>query len=148
MYKFEKSVFINRPQQEVFDFVSNPVNSPQWEGGIESSQWATDGPPGVGSMIKVVFKMGLFKMVFEPEITEWDPFNMYSYKGSMLGLQGTSIYRFEAKEDGTQLTMKAEVEGKGIARLLESMMGKNAEKEDGRSLDALKVLLETSETGQ
>jgi carbon monoxide dehydrogenase subunit G len=148
MYKFEKSVFIDRPQQEVFDFVSNPANSPQWEGGIESAEWTTDGPPGVGSMIKVVFKIGLFKMAFEPEITEWDPFNMYGYEGSMLGIQGASIYRFEAHENGTQVTMNAQLRGKGIARLSESMMGKNAEKEDGRSLDALKVLLETSETGQ
>ncbi len=86
--------------------------------------------------------MGMFKMAFEPEITEWDPFAMYSYKGSMLGLQGVSVYRFEAHENGTQLTMNAQLSGRGLARLLESMMGKNAEKEDGRSLEALKVLLE------
>ena len=29
MYKFEKSVFINRPQQEVFDFVTNLANDAQ-----------------------------------------------------------------------------------------------------------------------
>jgi len=26
MYKFESSIFINRPVQEVFDFVTNPAN--------------------------------------------------------------------------------------------------------------------------
>ena len=43
MIAFEKSFFINRPQQEVFDFISNPANHTQWQGSFESSEWTSDG---------------------------------------------------------------------------------------------------------
>jgi len=36
MITVEKTVFINRPQQEVFDFASEPANSPKWEGQLLS----------------------------------------------------------------------------------------------------------------
>lgn len=35
MISFEKQLFINRPLQEVFDYVSNPANDAQWRDGSE-----------------------------------------------------------------------------------------------------------------
>ena len=36
MFKFEKSIMINRPQQEVFDFVTDLANDSKWQTGIVS----------------------------------------------------------------------------------------------------------------
>ena len=57
MYTFEKSIIIKRPQQEVFEFVTNPANSTQWQRTTVSSEWTSDGSPGVGSKIKSVIKL-------------------------------------------------------------------------------------------
>jgi uncharacterized protein YndB with AHSA1/START domain len=38
MGKFSLSVFINRPQQEVFDFLSNPANLSKWSSAFESAE--------------------------------------------------------------------------------------------------------------
>ncbi len=40
MFTYEKSIFINRPQQEVFDFLYNPANDPQWRSSVESAEWS------------------------------------------------------------------------------------------------------------
>ena len=56
MYTFEKSIFTNRPPQEVFDFVTNPADHAQWQSGTEAAEWTSDGPPGVGSTFEVVAK--------------------------------------------------------------------------------------------
>lgn len=57
MYTFEKCIFINRPQQEVFDFVTDPANHTLWQRTTLSSEWAPDESPGVGSTIKSVVKL-------------------------------------------------------------------------------------------
>lgn len=49
MYSIEKSIFINRPQQEVFDFESDPANVHKWETQEISVEWSSEGPHGVGS---------------------------------------------------------------------------------------------------
>ena len=49
MFKYEKSVFINRPQQEVFDFVTNLSNDAKWQASIESVRQISDGKIGVGT---------------------------------------------------------------------------------------------------
>ena len=144
MYTFEKSIFINRPQQEVFDFVTNPANATQWESSTESAEWTTDGRPGVGSTIEVVIKMGWRTIQSEIEITEWDPFNIFSYRGSDGNLHGASKVTFEPKENGTQVTLSAQIKGAGFAKLLEGLVGRLAKKQDGSNYDALKLLLEAS----
>lgn len=128
MYTFEKSIFINRPQQEVFDFVTNPANATQWESTTESAEWISDGPPGVGSTINVVIKLGWLKITTELEITDWNPFNMYSYKGSDSNLQAGSKIKFEANENGTQVTQNSQIEGVGLMKLLEGLFGRQAKK--------------------
>ena len=49
MGRFTISVFINRSQQDVFEFFSNPANLSKWNSNIESTEWASSGAPGVGS---------------------------------------------------------------------------------------------------
>ena len=56
MIKIEKSVLIKRPQQEVFDFVTDLSNDSKWQSSIESVERVSDGPIGVGSTWRYVTK--------------------------------------------------------------------------------------------
>ena len=73
MYKFEKSVFINRPQQEVFDFVTDLANDSKWQSGVELSEWTSDDPPAIGSTHKIVRSMLGRNMEATIVVTSWDP---------------------------------------------------------------------------
>ena len=56
MYTFEKSIFINRPPQEIFDFITNPANDAQWRSSSLSAEWTSEGPVGLGSTQRSVDK--------------------------------------------------------------------------------------------
>ena len=144
MYSYEKSIFIDRPQKDVFEFVTNPANHTQWSSAAQSARWTSKGPTRVGSTYGVVVKVLWSKMETKIEITGWEPFVMYSTKGSEGSIQAASQSRLEPKDTGTQLTVTGTLQGTGVGRLMEGLFGRLAERQDGGDLDALKHLLESS----
>jgi len=54
MIQIDQSIFIKRDPAEVFAFVTDVNNSPKYQSGMQSAEWITDGPVGVGSTMKVV----------------------------------------------------------------------------------------------
>lgn len=78
------------------------------------------------------------------KFTEWKPYNAYGYKGSGGSFQVAGKVWIEPKGDGTQVTLNGQVNALGFFKLLERLVGRQAEKQDGSNSDALKLLLETS----
>jgi hypothetical protein len=56
MTRVEHSVAFARPPEEVFGFVSNPLNDPYWETALLSGQ-DLGSPKGVGSKVTWVRKL-------------------------------------------------------------------------------------------
>ncbi len=73
MFTIETTIFMDRPQQEVFDFVTNPDNTPKWQSQVISSEYISEGPPGVGSINRSVSKFLGREINTTSEITVWDP---------------------------------------------------------------------------
>ena len=145
MYKFTKRVFVNRSQQDVFDFMSDPAHLNQWQPTIESAAWTSPGMPGVGSTYKLDVKM--FGRTSETlfEITSWDPPNRYGYRSVNISSPVESIesvISLAPMENGTQMTFEAHLAASGLFKLIEGMFGKLAEKTDGKNIDTAKQLLE------
>ena len=69
MITYEISIFINRPQQEVWDFITNPANNIQWQSSTASAEWTSEGPPGVGSTTREVGNIFGRKIEMTTEIT-------------------------------------------------------------------------------
>ena len=145
MIAFEKSVFISRPQQEVFDFMSNPANDAQWQGSTEAAEWTSEGPPGVGSTKRSVIRFLGRKIEGTAEITTWDPPNQYAYKlfGGLVPFDVT--VKLESKENGTQLTVTFQGEFRGFFKMAEGLVAKRTEKELDTNHNALKLLLESGQ---
>ncbi len=80
MFTFEKSIFINRPPQEVFDYITNPDNDSDWRSTAVSAEWTSDGPVGVGSTQRTVGKFLGRKIDSTNEVTVWDPPNQFAFK--------------------------------------------------------------------
>ena len=142
MYKFEKSVFIQRAQQEVFDFVSDPANEPQWQSGGGSSEWTSEGPVGVGSTQRSTTKFLGREIESTIEITVWDPPNEYTQKVLSGPVPFEANMKFEPKEDGTQIILSGQAEFGGFFKLAEGLVGKQLEKQLDNDLKSLKELLE------
>ena len=147
--KFTLTVFINRSQQDVFDFLSDPANLSKWNSNFTSAEWASSNVPGLGSMYRVRTKMSGGKNEGLFEITQWDPSHRYSYRSiSRLPFPLECIesaVTLTPKENGTQLTFESQFGLVGVLKVVEGMFRKVAEKEDGNNFDTAKRLLEANE---
>lgn len=56
MTEIETSVVINRSRKEVFEFISNWANNPQWESGVLEAGQTSEGAMGVGTTVREVRK--------------------------------------------------------------------------------------------
>ncbi len=142
MLTWENSIYIDRPQQEVWDFISNPANLSLWSSTAVSGEWTSDGPPGVGSTAREVVKVLGRKTESISEITAWDPPNEYGRK--MVGgpVAGEVTMKLDSKEDGTLLTISGTAEVGGFFKMAEGLVRKQTEKQGEIDLKALKRLLE------
>jgi carbon monoxide dehydrogenase subunit G len=139
MITFEKSLFINHPPQEVFDFVSNPANDTEWRNSAESAEWVSEGPPGVGSTQHAVSKFLGRKIDSTVEITVWDPPNRYGQKVVSGPVPFEVTIKFEPKENGTQLTIGGDAEFGGFFKMAEGLVGRQLDTD----FNALKLVLES-----
>ena len=140
MITVETSIFINRPQQEVFDFVSNPTNNAKWQRNTQSAEWTLDGPPGIGSTFKAVYRRLWRNMEGTAEIAAWEPPNTLSVKAVRGPTPLEFTYYFEARGDGTQMTSRSQAD---VGGLFGWLMSKQFEKQLDTSLNALKLVLES-----
>ncbi len=144
MATFEKSIFIKRPPQEIWDFFSNPANSSQWS-TTESAEWTSEGPPDVGSIQHSVGKFLGRKVESTSEITVWDPPNEHGYKSTSGPFPWEFTTRLEPKENGTQLNGRGTAEIGGFFKIAEGLAVKQAAKQIDANFEALKLVLETGQ---
>jgi carbon monoxide dehydrogenase subunit G len=142
MIKYEKSIFINRPQQKVFDFMSNPAEHSKISSMAESAEWTSEEPHGVGSTYRGVGKALGRNIESTNEITIWDPPNQYGYKSIGGSMPFETTYTFETRGNGTQLSVNAQLEIGGFFKIAEGLAGKQAKKLIDSDFEALKRYLE------
>lgn len=146
MQKLTVNVLINRPQQDVFDFLSDPANLSKWNSNFASAEWNSRDAPGLGSTYKVLAKMSGGKNEGLFEITQWDPPKRYSYKSiSRLPFPIESIesaVTLAPKENGTQITFESQFGLVGLLKFAESLFSKLAKKGDGDNFETAKRLIE------
>lgn len=144
MYKFERSIFIDRPQQEVFDYLADPNNDPKWRDSSISAEWTSDGPVGVGSSQHAVDKFLGRKMESTSEVTIWDPPNQFGWKSTSGPVPFDLRLKLEPKENGTQVTFGGQAELGGFFKLAEGLAGKQMEKQVYADFENLKTVLESA----
>ena len=57
MISYDTTIFIDRPQQDVWPYVSDLVNYSKWQGSAQFAEWTSEEPPGVGSTTLEVGKV-------------------------------------------------------------------------------------------
>ena len=145
MGKFTLSVFINRSQQDVFDFLSDPANIPKWDSDFESAVWTSNGVPGIGSTYRASGKrLGSEKDGFF-EIVQWDRPNRYSYKAKermFLFEHAETTIMLKPKDHGTEAFCEYQFEIIGRLKFAEGFVARMGKKRIEGNLNAAKRSLE------
>jgi uncharacterized membrane protein len=139
----ETSVEIARPVQEVFAFVADQTNAPQWQTDLHEVRRLTDGPIGVGSEHEFVRTFAGRRLASRNRFVAFEPGRYVKFEIPSGWISGTASYRTEASSSaGTVLTSRMEFRVRGPLSLLEPVLSRLLAKNSRRDEQRLKGLLE------
>jgi uncharacterized protein YndB with AHSA1/START domain len=145
MPRIESSVVISRPVEEVFEFVTNPENDPQWQSAILESKRTSAGPLGVGTTEAGVGKIIGRRIEWTGEVTEYEPNKKVKYLVTGGPLTAEQTVTFEPVEGGTKFTLGLDPIGEdasGFFRLAEPIVIRMLQRDIETDAANLKDLLE------
>ena len=142
MAKMEASVLINRPVEEVFEFLSDVGNWPQWNSTMSEAEQTSEDPVAVGATARGVSEFLGQRIEWTSEVTEYEPNRKVKLRiisGPMLMEQSLT---FEPVEGATRLTMAGEGEFGGLFKLAQPVVNRSMKKQSEANLANLKDILE------
>lgn len=142
MFTVTETVSIARPLQEVFDFLTDGRNRPQWDTTVISEELTSVGPVGVGSTIHTRMRAVGREVDFDWRVTRFDPPARMGVV-STEGLMPTSLLlEFAAVGAGCDVSATIEAEPEGLMRLVEPMIAGAVRSTLATGLARAKALLE------
>jgi uncharacterized protein YndB with AHSA1/START domain len=138
----EQSIVIDRPIAEVFAFVTDQRNTPQWQAGLVEVRPLAEGLPGVGKRYALVRKFMGRRMEAVNEYLRYETDKLVTFK-TISGPEVEASYLFEPVENGTRLTSRVRLQIPGVMGLFDPLIGMNLRREMRAALPALKALLES-----
>ncbi len=144
--RIEESAEINRPLQEVFDYVSNPENLPVWSGIVLEVHKESQGELREGDRFTTVAKFLGRRFETPMEVTSHEPPRHHSDRSRGGPFEQEYTYTFEETADGaTRLTQVAQGEPGGFFRLVGPLLEMAGRRQFRADLQTLKDLLEAQE---
>jgi uncharacterized protein YndB with AHSA1/START domain len=144
--RFEASVVINRPIEEVFAFLADGENDPKFSPRVLEIAKTTEGPPGVGTVYASTVKDAGVKTKREFKLTEFVPPTRIRWAEVSQNLVMAPEGGYDlAEEDGaTRLTVHNVLEGHGVGKLIAPLALRSARKGADDFAAAIKAAVEAS----
>jgi uncharacterized protein YndB with AHSA1/START domain len=138
--RLQRSITIKRPIEDVFAFVSNSENRPEWMHVTEVKK-LTKGPIGVGTTFSSVVDTPERRWESTLEVVEYQPGERYAFRAeSPVPLQLDHLFKPVA--GGTRVTLRLEAEYTGVSRLARPFVNLATRRQMHVDLVALKKCLE------
>ena len=133
------SVTIDKPSEEVFDFVADFTNNPSWQGGMVACEWTSESSLTVGSTYKQQAKFMGRRIDTHFKVTGYEPGESISIESTVSTFPIQVTRSVEPIDDKTS-RVTAHIRGQptGLLKLFSGMVAKSVKKD----YDALKRLLE------
>ena len=142
MARVEASVVISRPVEEVFAYLNDVRNWPQWNSTILEAEQTSEGPVAVGATARGVSQFLGQRIEWTGEVTEYEPNRKLKEKIISGPMRMEQTLAFEPVEGGTRLTIAGEGEFGGLFKLAQPVMNRRMKKESEANLANLKDILE------
>jgi uncharacterized membrane protein len=144
MAKFEASVLINRPIDEVSAYVMDIRNWPKWNSSLPEAEQTSEGPLSVGTTFRGVSQFLGRRMEWTSVVTEYEPNRKIGQKiaAGPMSMEQTLI--LEPVGAATRFTLESEGEFGGLFKLAEAIVNRQARAQMESNLAELKKTLEGS----
>ena len=144
MAKFDVSITIKRPVEDVFAAFSNIENGPKWQSGTLEAKQTSPGPIGVGTTTRSVNTILGRRIEFDHEITEFEPNRKWAGRSKSGPFPVQTSVTFEPFEGGTRVNQTLEAEPGGFFKLAEPLLVTMTKRQFQSSLANLKDLMEAN----
>lgn len=119
--EFTVTVEMAQPLAEVFDYLTDPRQRPEWQASLRSVKLLDEGEPRLGMHWRETTMIGISP---EMEITGWESNKSWSEKGQWAGVTGHLQLIFLATDNGTRVTAKVHIDASGPWTLVAWPAGK------------------------
>ena len=118
--RFEVKTVVDRPIEDVFAFLADGENDPQFSPRVLEIEKTTEGPPGVGTVYASTVKDAGMKTRRELKLTEFDPPTRIRWTETSKNLitSAEGGYDLAPADEGTQVTLFNVLEGHGLGALI------------------------------
>lgn len=144
--RFESTVSIDRPIEEVFAFLADGENDPKFSPRVLEIAKTTEGPPGVGTVYASTVKDAGMKTKREFRLTEFEAPTRIRWAEMSKNLVTASEggYDLAPEAGGTRLTVYNVLEGHGFGKLIEPLALRMARKNADELGNSIKRAVEAS----
>ena len=118
MFRIEDEITIERPVEEVFDFVADERNEPRYNPNMRRSEKITEGPIGVGTRFRAEIVIGGRPIEMIVEFTSYDRPRRLASFSTLSSMQIRGSLSFEAVPQGTRMRRSWRVQPRGFLRLI------------------------------
>jgi uncharacterized protein YndB with AHSA1/START domain len=142
MITFETDVQIARPLEEVFAYVSEPLNFPRWNSAVEVVRETSAREGGVGSTYVMERDLPSGRAVNRLDVVASEAPHEFEIRASAGPTPFLYRYRFASENGGTIVKLDAEVELPGAASFIPQLARRAIKSGVDDNLATLKRILE------
>jgi uncharacterized protein YndB with AHSA1/START domain len=139
---FETSTRISRPIEQVFSYVSDPLNFPRWNSAVEAVRTIAGGDTDTAPTYQMVRQLPTGRAVNKLEVLAIERPSEFVIRASDGPTPFLYRYGFSAENNGTFMYLSAEVELPRTAALLPQLARSVVKSGVDANLATLKALLE------
>lgn len=138
--RIQGAVAINRPIEEVFDFVADERNEPRYNPRMLRAQRISPGPIGAGTRFRAEFaSMG--RPVAMSEITGYERPRRLATATHMSVMEIRGTLTFDSMPEGTRLGWSWDIEPRGVLRLFAPIVARIGGRQEQATWEGLKNYL-------
>jgi carbon monoxide dehydrogenase subunit G len=142
MINLDFGVLIDRPQKDVFAFITDPKNMAKWNSAVVSLEQLTPGAVGLGTKFKSVGEMLGRRIEGEMQVVAFEPDSKYGFRMNAGPVQVDVVLSFKTVGTGTKLSLNAQGNPGGLFKLAEPVMQARVKAMMEENLARLKSVLE------
>ena len=142
MVRVEGEIVIDRPAEEVFDFVADERNEPRYNPKMRRAEQISVGPIGLGTRFEAeLVSMGrTIKM--DVEFTGYERPRRLASSTHMSSMDTQGALTFDSVPQGTRMRWSWDVEPRGMLKLLSPLVARMGRRQEQTIWTGLKDLLE------
>ena len=142
MINFDINTLVDRPIEDVFTFLSNPLNTPQWQAMIKSIEQAVPGVVEIGTKFNVHAEMMGRAMDGLMEVTAYEPPSKFGFSNKAGPMEMAVTFTLKPVGTGTKINLNIQGNPGGIFKLAEGPMTHQIKSQMEANIARLKSVLE------